>query len=210
MGNYDYKITAVAVAAVSLGWFVSSQGWHSSVNRQPFHTESDFVKVEYETYELWVARDETTVGEWALCVSDGECAELGVSVVPDSYPITGVNWKDVSAYLAWYSSVHETKIRLPTYNEWLVFSAEYGPKPKQPIFDDPRLAWAADYDLTALPQDALAKPVGYFGQNSLGISDTRGNVWEWSDSCRLGDDIGVEANIGCFSGRYGSQNISPR
>ena len=51
------------------------------------------------------------------------------------------------------------------------------------LWDDPRLAWAADYANFASREKRTTEPVGHFGANRQGIHDLDGNVWEWTDSC---------------------------
>ncbi len=166
-----------------------------------FPTER-FVLVEDAADALWVSRAETTVGEWLQCVDDNACPDIIVNTAQTDYPVTGVNWHDVSSYLRWYSKTYQTEVRLPTRQEWLSFSADHAPRQKKKLFDDPRMAWAADYDITAVPQSALVEPTGSFGVNSLGLIDIQGNVWEWSDSCQSNSNTVENSLPGCLSGRY--------
>jgi len=164
--------------------------------------ESDFVKVEHNDSVFWVARTETTVGECKLCVAAGACPDILVNSRGEDYPMTGVNWSDTNAYIRWYSRRTGLLARLPTRQEWLLFSAEHAPVQRPKIFDDPRLSWAANYDIDAGPPTSVVEPSGFFGSNALGISDVRGNVWEWTESCQLPPRSESDSHGICFTGRY--------
>lgn len=163
---------------------------------------SEFVSVAHAERPLWVSKTETTVLQWQACVADGACPALSLDNRNSNSPITGVNWQDVSSYLKWYTRKFQVAVRLPTRGEWLAFAGEHAPGHKVKLFDDPRLAWAADYDLTAVPESVEPEPSGSFGVNQYGIADLKGNVWEWTATCQI-DVPGLSPNQqNCVSGRY--------
>lgn len=133
---------------------------------------------------LYVGHSEVTLSQWDVCVTAGACAVIARAAwaEPD-HPVTGVSWLDVQVYLRWLSGRTGKAYRLPTRDEWLWIAADHAPVSRPKLFDDPRLAWAADYDLTARPRSSRTRPSGTFGVNQRGLSDLRGNVWEWTSTC---------------------------
>ena len=102
-------------------------------------------------------------------------------------PQTMVNWKDASAFAAWYSKVTGQHWRLPTDREWQLAAAErYGEASADPGDLDPGERMLAQYKAGVLLR-GTASPVlrsaGGFGLNSRGLADISGNVWEWTDGC---------------------------
>ena len=151
--------------------------------------------------QIFVGRYEVTLRQWNVCVSDGGCPQLSNKThSKPNYPITGVNWFDVQNYLVWYRSQTGTDVRLPSREEWIKLSRNHAPKKKTPLFTDPRLSWAANYDLTAGPRDQIVKRIGTFGTNEAGLSDIKGNVWEWT-STQCSDQQGKRLQ-NCRSGRF--------
>ena len=135
---------------------------------------------------LHVAKYEVTVAEWDRCASHGGC-----SFTPrrrpwqnDDHPVTGVSWLDVQQYVRWLSRETGRAYRLPMEREWDFLARDVVEQEVEKLWDDPRLAWAADYVSFARREKKTTEPVGHFGANRLGIHDLNGNVWEWTDSCR--------------------------
>ena len=144
----------------------------------------EFVNIQMETGEtIAVTRHEITVRQWNRCAFAGGCAPI-MELKGDNgnHPVTGVSWFDIQGYIRWLNSRSERNFRLPTYKEWNVLAGNQRPQRKQKLFDDPRLSWAANYDLTAEPRERITRPAGYYGANEFGILDIRGNVWEWTSS----------------------------
>ena len=87
-----------------------------------------------------------------------------------------------AAYLVWVNGKARRAYRLPTAGEWKAIAAALPRANFKKLFDDPRLAWAADYG--AMPAlSGVIRPSGGFGALPNGISDLSGNVWEWTATC---------------------------
>ena len=90
---------------------------------------------------------EVTRAEWQACYDSGGCSYLPPG--PDSssdFPVTGVNHFDVDEYIAWINAKTSKTHRLPTADEWAIASGGLSRRKSKKLFDDPRLAWAADED----------------------------------------------------------------
>lgn len=138
---------------------------------------------------LVVMKVQVTVTEYASCVKDGGCrASNGGTKVAADLPVVGVSWEDATAYARWFSHKSGQKWRLPTDEEWAFFAAER--------FSDDALStigksdfserWLAKYNNESardLAVDRAVRPSGAFGENTVGISDLAGNVWEWTNTC---------------------------
>jgi len=135
---------------------------------------------------LSVARFEVTEAEWRRCYQEGGCSHLPPAAKTprkQDFPVTGVNRFDVAEFIAWVNAHASRTYRLPTAEEWKSFAPNSEPpKPRKKLFDDPRLAWAADYG--SMPEvSAQVEASGHFGTKKNGIVDLDGNVWEWTGSC---------------------------
>ena len=134
---------------------------------------------------IHVAKFEVTIAEWDRCAADGGCSFMprrrpGQS---DDHPVTGVSWLDVQQYVRWLSASTGQEFRLPMEREWDFLARDVVEREVRKLWDDPRLAWAADYANFANREKRTTEPVGHFGANRQGIHDLDGNVWEWTDSC---------------------------
>jgi formylglycine-generating enzyme required for sulfatase activity len=133
---------------------------------------------------LLVMEREVTRREWQACFEAGACDALTAAIpgsAPDM-PMTGVNHFDATAYVAWRNAQGGHRYRLPTAEEWTIIAGDHPQKPHRKLFDDPRMAWAADYGAMERVS-AVVQASGAFGTLPNGISDLAGNVWEWTASC---------------------------
>lgn len=133
---------------------------------------------------LQVMTREVTRREWKACADAGACEDLTGAIEPSEpdKPMTGVNRFDVEAYLDWNNSQGRRQYRLPKAEEWNAIASALPRKSYRKLFDDPRMAWAADYG--SMPAiSGVIRPSGGFGALPNGIADLGGNVWEWTDSC---------------------------
>ncbi len=150
---------------------------------------------------IHVARYEVTIADWGRCAAGGGCAFTPRRRPYQSgdHPVTGVSWLDVQQYVAWLSETTGRSFRLPMEGEWDFLARDVVEQKAEKLWDDPRLAWAADYASFARREKKATESVGHFGANRLGIHDLGGNVWEWTDSCwrRGGDSDGAGARARC-------------
>ena len=150
--------------------------------------ESEMVKVELTGGRtILVARFEVSWKQWRQCYDAGGCAFLprpGMPAAGKSFPVTGVNRLDVEEFIGWLNGKSGKDYRLPAAAEWREIAVEI-PRPKRAkLFNDPRLAWAADYG-SMQQVSAKVEPAGYFGATGGGIADLAGNVWEWTSTCAV-------------------------
>jgi formylglycine-generating enzyme required for sulfatase activity len=135
--------------------------------------------------KLAVAKYEVTFAEWQKCVEAGSCKHTPKrrKYVNDDHPVSGVSWRDVQHYIAWISKSTGYSYRLPMESEWRELAVDVLDKEVDKLFDDPRLAWAADYANFEKRAERRTHQVGHYGTEENGIADITGNVWEWTSSC---------------------------
>lgn len=151
-------------------------------NRAPELAEAHLT---IDGHSLAVARTEITEALWSRCVVAGACEALAAARTGPGggeRPAVGVNALDVAAFIAWYRRDSGRAWRLPTIGEWRAIARDLPRAQPRKLFDDPRLAWAADYGMTKRQSRAL-RPPGGFGTLANGVADLSGNVWEWTASC---------------------------
>jgi formylglycine-generating enzyme required for sulfatase activity len=129
-----------------------------------------------------------TVAEYSRCVDTGACPKIGGFHHRPDVPMVGVNWHDAEAYAAWLSKATGVTYRLPTDQEWIFAAAENVKDEVAPAVEpsDPAQAWIARYEAESSRAAAvvlLPQPIGTFGENSNGLLDVGGNVWEWTATC---------------------------
>jgi formylglycine-generating enzyme required for sulfatase activity len=153
----------------------------------------DMVPLRVENRTLYVSRHEVTVAQWQACVEDGACEDI-VKPMPQAgeFPATGLNWFDATSFIAWHNGKTGQTVRLPTLAEWHIIHAARVPSARKPLFDDPRLAWAAGYGLETTP-GGPARAIGAWSRSKDGILDLEGNVWEWTASCISKNPVGIDA-----------------
>ncbi len=110
--------------------------------------------------------------------SDNYYKKFGSALTSKDYPVVGVSWHDAVAYTEWLSQETGYIYRLPTEAEW-EYAARAGTETKYwwgNKIGSNKANCNNDYCGDSFEYTA---PVGSFGANQFGISDTVGNVWEW-------------------------------
>ncbi len=164
-----------------------------------------------------IMKYQVSVAEYAACVADSACQPADTRAHGE-FPVTGVSWRDATAYAGWLSERTGDRWRLPSDEEWSFAAAErFGPEANGIIDDDdgsnPAARWLAAYRYRADPKerDMAPKPRGHFGFNSNGLADLGGNVWEWTDTCFIRNRIDAvgrlaEATTNCGVRAIGGQH----
>jgi formylglycine-generating enzyme required for sulfatase activity len=172
------------IAALALGVAPSTR-------QQPM--QFDFAVIDAT---LAIMRHEVTIAQWRQCYEEKTCSYMpkpGLGAIDDQFPVTEVNWFDVSQFVAWAKRHSGQNVRLPTAEEWQRAS-HYQPRRPKLLFEDPRLAWAADYG-TSPKLDPTLQRAGFFGSTPEGATDFSGNVWEWTSSCASAEFTGADADF---------------
>lgn len=148
-----------------------------------------------------IMKYQVSMADYADCVAEKVCeAPEGGHAASRDLPVTGVSYRDASAYAVWLSARTGEIWRLPTDAEWAFAAAERVRDealdlPKD--MENPAARWLARYraEAGAATRDAEPKPLGYFGPNSKGLEDVAGNVWEWTTTCYVRATMGKDGRI---------------
>ena len=181
---------------------------HSVTIAYPFAAGVDEVTVgEFAEFAKEYPREregcETYDGEWK---SRGDVSWRNASPQQTaSFPVTCVSWQDAADYASWLSLRTGQVYRLPSASEWEYFArAGSADLPWKEPAEACANANAADASgaqrfpgWTAFACNdhyAQAAPVGSFAPNAFGLSDTLGNVFEWTQDCWRDDYSGAPAD----------------
>jgi formylglycine-generating enzyme required for sulfatase activity len=144
---------------------------------------------------------QVSAADYGACVADGACE------APDSgkhasgdVPVTGVSYRDATAYAGWLTAKTGQTWRLPTDEEWAFAAAERlndDALGVQQDTDNPAARWLARYraESSVGERDAEPKPLGHFGLNSKGLADIAGNVWDWTTTCYLRANVDENGKV---------------
>ncbi|EPX75601.1 formylglycine-generating enzyme family protein [Salipiger mucosus] len=146
----------------------------------------------FEIMKHQVSRD-----QYSTCVAAGACA--AVPAVGGSLPQTQVNWQDATAFAAWYSELTKQAWRLPTEAEWQLAAAErYGDAAADAGARDPGERMLSAYANGVFLRGSAGsapRPAGGYGENSLGVADMGGNIWEWTDGCMVNGRLAADGTV---------------
>lgn len=137
--------------------------------------------------------------QYALCVAAGKCRATTSTGRVDAAQID-ISYVDATGFARWYSRATRQTWRLPTDDEWVRAAGEryvdagLGTGIDE---DDPSKRWLANYrNLLSVRGDAdiAIHARGYFGDNSNGVADMSGNIWEWTESCFVNGQVSPDGN----------------
>jgi formylglycine-generating enzyme required for sulfatase activity len=162
-----------------------------------------------------IMKNEVSAADYAACVADGACKAAENDTASAALPVTGVSYRDATAYAAWLSAKTGENWRLPTDEEWSFAAAER-------LHDDslglpqeagnPAARWLARYraEAAADKRDTQPKPLGSFGTNSKGLADISGNVWEWTATCYTRATMSADGHVAHWTENCGVRVVGGR
>lgn len=125
-------------------------------------------------------------GGWKLVAGANWHHPMGPTApaAADDHPVTQVSWNDAVAYAHWAGK------RLPSEVEWEHAARNARDDRDRYSWGEALLAggrhhanvWQGNYPGSNTGEDGylFTSPVGAFGATELGLTDTAGNVWEWT------------------------------
>ena len=157
---------------------VSVEDFGTYVNKTNYITEA-------ELFGNAIVFDDS-INSWKLVDGANWQFPLGNrnKIAMPNHPVTQVSWNDALAYCEFFDKT------LPTEVQWEFAASERGEKKNQLFYwgndlivNDEYMCntWASGYPNTIGSNDGFkyTSPIGHFKENSLGIFDMAGNVWEW-------------------------------
>jgi formylglycine-generating enzyme required for sulfatase activity len=163
-----------------------------------------------------IMKDEVSAAEYAACVAEGACEAAEGGNASATLPVTGVSYRDATAYAAWLSTKSGETWRLPTDEEWAFAAAERRRDDALGLAEDasnPAARWLARYRAEAGSsgkRDTEPKPLGHFGVNSNGLADVAGNVWEWTSTCYVRATMSEDGKVAHSTDNCGVRVVAGR
>ena len=146
-----------------------------------------------------IMKYQVTRAQYAACVAEGGCQP--VPATGGDLPQTQVNWLDATAFAAWYSDRTGQRWRRPSEAEGQRAAAErWGETAADADAGalDPGERLLTRYERGLLLRGTVTarlQPAGAFGENTLGLADMAGNVWEWTDGCVVNGELDADGTI---------------
>lgn len=143
---------------------------------------------------LVIMKTQVSAADFQQCVRERACRSLAHSGPARSdLPAVGVSWEDATAYAKWLSAKAGQTWRLPTDAEWAFAAASrFKDDAIEAAGDDFSQRWLAKYEQESERErdaDRTPKSIGSYGSNENGLIDVAGNVWEWTDTCFVRQNV---------------------
>jgi formylglycine-generating enzyme required for sulfatase activity len=163
-----------------------------------------------------IMKNEVSAAGYAACVAEGACKAAEGGNASATLPVTGVSYRDATAFAAWLSAKTGATWRLPTDEEWAFAAAERRRDDALVLAEDasnPAARWLARYRAEAGAsdrRDTEPKPLGHFGVNSNGLADVAGNVWEWTSTCYARATVSEKGKVAHSTDNCGVRVVAGR
>lgn len=148
---------------------------------------------------LSIMKTQVSAAAYAECVKARACRPLTeTGAARADHPVVGVSWEDAAAYARWRSNKTGEIWRLPTDEEWAFAAGSRFADDAVGAGADFSQRWLAKYEQAAAQEraaDRKTQPFGAFGANEHGLLDLSGNVWEWTNSCFVRQELGVDGRF---------------
>jgi formylglycine-generating enzyme required for sulfatase activity len=149
---------------------------------------------------LVIMKTQVSAADFEQCVRERACRPLAQSdpARPD-LPAVGVSWEDATSYAKWLSAKTGQTWRLPTDAEWAFAAASrFKDDAIEAAGNDFSQRWLARYEQESERKreaDRTPRSIGSYGANENGLLDVAGNVWEWTDSCFVRQNVDSAGRI---------------
>jgi formylglycine-generating enzyme required for sulfatase activity len=158
---------------------------------------------------FYMGKHEVTFNEWDACVADKGCDHY-----PDdkgwgrgNRPVINVSYDDITRqYLPWLNKTTGKTYRLPSEAEW-EYAARAGTTTQYWWGDELGKNNASCDGCGSEWDNKKSAPVGNFVANPLGLRDTAGNVWEWTQDCMNSSYNGAPADGSAWQDGDCSQRV---